>query len=63
MSTVLYSFIPLALIAVAIVLTLGLWNMLKEDGANRSQKLMRWRVGLQFAAIIVVMAAIYFARG
>ena len=53
--------IPIALIAVAIVLCIGLWNMLRAGPGNMSQKLMRWRVVLQFVAIVVVMAAIYFA--
>jgi len=50
----------MALIAVAIVLALGLWNMLRAGPGNTSQKLMRWRVVLQFVAIVIVMAAIYF---
>jgi len=29
--------------------------------AKRSQALMRWRIALQFLAIILIMAAIYFA--
>ena len=53
--------IPIVLIAVAIVLCLGLWNMLRAGPGNMSQKLMRWRVVLQLVAIIVVMAAIYIA--
>lgn len=61
MSTALFSLIPLALIAVAIVLGLGLWNMLRGGPGNRSQMLMRWRVVLQFLAIVIVMAAIYVA--
>lgn len=63
MSTALMSLIPLALLAVLVVLGLGLWNMLREGGENRSQKLMRWRVGLQFVAVVAVMTAIYFTRG
>ena len=63
MSTALMSLIPLALFGVVVVLGLGLWNMLRGGSANRSQKLMRWRVGLQFVAIIAVMTAIYFTRG
>ncbi len=51
---------PLVIIGVAIVLILGLWNMLREGAANRSQKLMRWRVGLQFVAICVLMVGLYF---
>ena len=63
MNTLLLPLIPLALLAVTVVLALGLWNMAKDGSANRSQKLMRWRVGLQFVAIILVMAAIFIARG
>ncbi len=63
MSTALMSLIPLALLGVVSVLALGLWNMLREGSANRSQKLMRWRVGLQFVAVVAVMTAIYLTRG
>ncbi|MGI9383048.1 MAG: twin transmembrane helix small protein [Methyloligellaceae bacterium] len=55
------SLIPIALAAVAVVLALGLWNMLRGGSPNRSQMLMRWRVILQFVAICIVMAAIYLA--
>jgi hypothetical protein len=54
--------LPLLLIAVGLVLLLGLWNMLRGGNPGRSQTLMRWRVGLQFLAIIVVMAVLYFSR-
>ena len=53
--------VVVALIAVLIVLVLGLWNMLRGGSPSRSQTLMRWRVGLQFLAIIVVMAVIWIA--
>ena len=53
--------IPLALAAVANVLLLGMWNMLRGGSPNRSQTLMRWRVVLQFIALCLVMAAIYFS--
>lgn len=55
--------VPVALIAVAAALALGLWNMLRGGGANRSQQLMRWRVVLQFVAVAAVLAALYFTRG
>ena len=51
--------VPLAIIAVAIVLVLGLVNMMRGGNPNRSQKLMRLRVLLQFVAIIVIMATIW----
>jgi hypothetical protein len=42
--------------AVAVVLVLGLINMLRGGSPNRSQMLMRWRIGLQFVAILAIMA-------
>ncbi|HZP79256.1 MAG TPA: twin transmembrane helix small protein [Pseudolabrys sp.] len=51
--------VPLAIIAVAIVLVLGLTNMMRGGSPNRSQQLMRLRVLLQFVAIIVIMATIW----
>ena len=54
--------LPLAVGAVAVVLLLGLWNMMRGGSANRSQNLMRWRVLLQFAAIIIMMAGLWFAN-
>jgi uncharacterized membrane protein len=51
--------IPVALAAVAAVLLLGLVNMMRGGSPNRSQTLMRWRVILQFAAIIIVMLTIW----
>lgn len=48
--------------AVAVVLLLGLFNMFRGGSANTSQKLMRWRVGLQGIAIVVLMAALYFTH-
>lgn len=63
MQQLMTGLIPVALIAVAIVLGMGLVNMMRGGSANTSQKLMRWRVILQFIAIVVVMAAIYVMRG
>lgn len=45
------------------VLVAGLYAMSREGTASLSQKLMRWRVGLQFLAIVVIMLAVYFRRG
>ncbi|CAN5154103.1 twin transmembrane helix small protein [soil metagenome] len=53
--------VPIAVGAVFVVLCLGIVNMMRGGPSNRSQNLMRWRVLLQFAAIIVIMAAIWFA--
>lgn len=51
--------LPVAIGAVAVVLLLGLINMLRGGSPNRSQTLMRWRVLLQLVAVVVVMAAIW----
>lgn len=51
--------VVVAVLAVAVVLVLGLINMLRQGSANTSQMLMRWRVGLQFVAILVIVAALY----
>jgi hypothetical protein len=53
--------VPVATISVAVVLLLGLFTMLRGDNPSRSQQLMRWRVALQFLAICIIMAAIYFS--
>jgi hypothetical protein len=60
MSTFLTTFLlPIALCAVVLVLLLGLLNMMRGGSPNRSQKLMRMRVLLQFVAIIIAMAAVW----
>ena len=51
--------VPIAIGAVAIVLVLGLVNMLRGGSPNTSQKLMRLRVLLQFVAIVIVMITIW----
>ena len=61
MESVLRSILPFALAAVALVLVLGLWNMLRGGSSNLSQTLMRWRVVLQFIAIAIVMAVIWLS--
>lgn len=42
------------------VLVAGMVNMVRGGSSNTSQRLMRWRVGLQFVAILVVMIVLYF---
>jgi hypothetical protein len=60
MTTVLSSvLLPIALGAVAIVLLLGLLNMMRGGSPNRSQNLMRLRVLLQFVAIVITMAVVW----
>lgn len=51
--------IAIALGAVFIVLLLGLANMMRGGSSSRSQNLMRWRVGLQFLAILIVLTIVW----
>lgn len=53
----------LALAAVSLALLAGLWNMLRGGSASRSQTLMRWRVGLQFLAVILLLLSFYWIGG
>jgi len=51
--------LPIAVGAVALVLLLGLINMMRGGSPNRSQQLMRLRVLLQFVAIVITMLAVW----
>ncbi len=51
--------VPIAIGAVAVVLLLGLINMMRGGSPNRSQKLMRLRVLLQFIAIVLIMLTVW----
>jgi hypothetical protein len=44
---------------VAAVLLMGLINMMRGGSPNRSQNLMRWRIFLQFVAIVITMVTIW----
>jgi hypothetical protein len=51
--------VPVAIAAVAVVLMLGLYNMLRGGSPNLSQTLMRWRVVLQFIAVVIIMLTVW----
>lgn len=60
MGTFLSTFaLPVAVAAVAVVLLLGLVNMMRGGSPNTSQKLMRLRVLFQFIAIVIAMLAVW----
>jgi hypothetical protein len=63
MPTILNNGATVVAFMVLAVLVAGLFNMLRMNSANLSQKLMRWRVGLQFVAIVLVMLSAWLARG
>lgn len=62
MQFALYHLTTIAVVAVLLVLILGLATLLRGDSPNLSQKLMRWRIGLQFAAILVIIAFVLYQR-
>ncbi|MCJ2022771.1 twin transmembrane helix small protein [Methylobacterium sp. J-067] len=50
----------IACLAVAVVLFLGLANMMRGGSASVSQRLMRLRVLLQFIAIVFIMGVVWW---
>ena len=62
MQTVLYHSVTVAVFAVLGVLLYGLHTMMKGNNSNLSQKLMRWRIGLQFVAILLILAYAFVAH-
>ena len=50
----------IALVVVAVILFLGLWNMFKGGDGNKSQMLMRARVIAQAVALVVILGALFF---
>lgn len=60
---IIFKFLAIvAIAAVAIVLLVGLRNMMKGGDANFSNKMMQLRILLQLVAIILIVGAIYFHR-
>lgn len=62
MEIALYHMTTIAVFAVLIVLILGLATLLRGKNSNLSQKLMRWRIGLQFVAIVIIMVFVLIQR-
>ena len=53
--------VAVSVLAVAGILGLGLWNMMRSGSANRSQNLMRARIVGQFIAVALIMGALWIA--
>ena len=64
MSVFLFILSLVALLAVTVVLGIGIYSLFKggEFGRNWSNKLMRLRVLLQAAAIVLLIAFVWAAR-
>lgn len=50
----------IALAVVAVILGMGLFNMMRGGNPNLSQKLMRARVIAQAVALVVILGALFF---
>jgi Hypoxia induced protein conserved region len=55
MPTFASALVAIAVIAVAATLLFGFLNLARPGSGERSQKLMRWRVGLQLLAVAVIV--------
>lgn len=62
MPTVMNALTTIAVLSVGVVLVLGLRTLLKGDTPNLSQRLMRWRIGLQFIAVVLIMLTVLLMR-
>jgi hypothetical protein len=51
--------IPVAIGATALVLALGIRQLFIGGNPNRSNTLMRWRILLQFIAVLLIAAAAF----
>lgn len=63
MSTVLYFLVIIAMFAVLVVLIRGLYSMMRGGNPSTSNKLMQLRVFLQFIAIVLIVAFLWFTGG
>ncbi len=54
----------IACAAVLIILLLGInsFRVGSKESGKRSNKLMQWRIGVQFVAILLLLAFVYFRR-
>jgi hypothetical protein len=63
MNSLANSVVPVAVGAVAVVLLLGLINMMRGGSPSKAQNLMRLRVLLQFAALVLIMVMLWWRGG
>jgi Hypoxia induced protein conserved region len=57
--------VVIALIAVVLILTAGIYTMWKGGEVSRdwSNRLMRYRILAQLVAIVIIMLVLYLTRG
>ncbi|KMW59288.1 hypothetical protein AIOL_004269 [Candidatus Rhodobacter oscarellae] len=60
----LFIVVAIACIAVLVILSIGIGGFAKGGDFNRkyANKIMRWRIGAQFVAVILILAFVFFRR-
>jgi len=61
MSHIVSYLILITVFLVAAILLAGLLNMARRGSLSLSQQLMRWRVGVQFLAVCLIMLSFYLS--
>ena len=60
----LFIVVAIACIAVLVILAIGIGGFAKGGDFNRkhANRIMRWRIGAQFIAVILILAFVFFRR-
>jgi hypothetical protein len=55
----------LAVLAVAVILMIGIGGFARGGAFNRkhANRVMRWRIGMQAVAVVLILLVIYLQRG
>ena len=61
MSHLVSILVVVSVFSVAGILLAGLLNMTRKGPVSLTQKLMRWRVGVQFIALCFIMVSLYLS--
>ncbi|SLN45485.1 twin transmembrane helix small protein [Roseisalinus antarcticus] len=59
----LFIVVALAVLGVAAILLMGIGNFGKGGDPKTSNKLMKWRIGAQFVAVILILLFVLIRRG
>lgn len=61
----LFILIAVVMIAVVMILMFGIGGFAKGGEFNRkhANKIMRYRIGAQFVAVVLILVFVYFRRG
>ncbi|MEL6977914.1 MAG: twin transmembrane helix small protein [Pseudomonadota bacterium] len=64
MSDIVFYLIPVFMIGVVIALALGLASFVQEgkEARRRSNRMMQWRIGLQFGAVALLLVFVLLAQ-